>query len=143
MTVKEWLNRARDLDKEIKALLAEKEKAFEIATSVTVASEEERVQASKKNTTENKFISYASYKEMLEKRIEELFAIKRETASAIMEITNPTLRQLLTLRYINLYTWENIALELNYSYKHVVRFLHPKALEDIRKVLKGKNVKVC
>lgn len=51
------------------------------------------------------------------------------------QVESATLRRLLIKRYIQNLTWEKIAEQLNYSYKHVVHILHPKALSAIKRVL--------
>jgi DNA-directed RNA polymerase specialized sigma24 family protein len=53
----------------------------------------------------------------------------------VNQVESATLRRLLIKRYIQNLTWEKIAEQLNYSYKHVVHILHPKALSAIKRVL--------
>lgn len=53
-----------------------------------------------------------------------------EVKAAIDGLTNGTLKNLLLLRYIDDYTWEEIAVAMNYSYVHVCR-LHGQALSEI------------
>ena len=67
---KEWLSRARKTDEEINALIAEQERALTNATSTVAQSGSEKVQTSNVNTSENKFISYAAYSELIDKRID-------------------------------------------------------------------------
>ena len=116
---KEWLSRARKTDEEINALILEQERALTNATSTVAQSGSEKVQTSNVNTSENKFISYAAYSELIDKRIDRLYA---------------TLRTILILRYLNFQTWEMIACKMNYSYKQVCR-LHGKALNLIKDVI--------
>lgn len=53
-----------------------------------------------------------------------------EVKAAIDGLTNGTLKNLLLLRYIDDYTWEEIAVAMNYSYVHICR-LHGQALSEI------------
>lgn len=135
MDVKEWLNRGWELNKELNQLLESQHKALLKATKSTAMSEGERVQSSAGNAMESKFINYASYSEMVDERIDELYAIKQEILEAVNKINDSTLRTLLIARYINFKTWEKIACEMNYSYKHIVHILHPKALSKIKDVI--------
>lgn len=135
MTVKEWLNRARKLDNEINRLLKEQQAAFAMATGATVAPGGEKVQASKGNTTETKFLNYAAYSELIDSRIDELYRIKQEILSAINEVEGETFREILIARYIQNKTWECIADEIHYSYVHVVHNLHPLALKAIGEII--------
>lgn len=135
MTTKEWLNRGYKLDKEINALLKEQSAALTRATGSTCGTSAERVQTSRRNTTEDRFINYASYSELIDNRIDELYAIKQEILSAINKVDDAVLRTLLIEKYINFHTWEQIACNMNYSYVHVVHNLHPKALNAISKIV--------
>lgn len=54
----------------------------------------------------------------------------KQVQSAIQTVPDETLRLLLELRYINGYTWEQIAVKMNYSYVHICR-LHGAALNQI------------
>ena len=135
MTTKEWLNRGYKLDKEINALLKEQSAALTRATCSTCGTSAERVQTSRRNTTEDRFINYASYSELIDNRIDELYAIKQEILSAIHKVDDAVLRTLLIEKYVNFHTWEQIACNMNYSYVHVVHNLHPKALNAISKIV--------
>ena len=66
-------------------------------------------------------------KEKLNRQIEELMNLRKEIKATISGVNNPVFRQLLTLRYINGYTFERIAIEMFYTYKWVC-VLHGRAL---------------
>lgn len=135
MTTKEWLNRGYKLDKEINALLKEQSAALTRATGSTCGTSAEKVQTSRRNNSEDRFINYASYSELIDNRIDELYAIKQEILSAINKVDDAVLRTLLIEKYVNFHTWEQIACDMNYSYVHVVHNLHPKALNAISKIV--------
>lgn len=67
----------------------------------------------------------------LEAKRTELAALRREIGAAIDAVPNLTLQRLLYLRYIDSLRWEQIAVELSYSYKQVLR-LHGKALALVK-----------
>ena len=52
-----------------------------------------------------------------------------ELQEKIDALKNPDYRLLLTLRYINGKTWEQIAEDMDYTPFHVMHRMHPKALE--------------
>lgn len=131
---KEWLLRAKKINSEVDSLIKQQEHALTQATGTTEEMGNEKVQTSKRNTSEDRFINYASYSEMIDNRIDELYAIKLEILSAINKVDDTILRTLLILRYLNFSTWEQIAVELNYSYRQVCR-LHGKALNKIKDVI--------
>ena len=131
MTTKEWLNRGRNLNEEINALIKAKEKALYDACNVSIAYDKERVQTSQNNSTEAKFTRFADYSKAIDDRIDELYKIKQEILKAISGVDNSTYRTLLIERYINFKTWEEIAVYMNYSYMHITR-LHGKALQRVK-----------
>jgi len=59
--------------------------------------------------------------------------MKCEAIKKIDDIENRTHRLLLTLRYVNNLSWEEIAGKMNYSSGHIVQRLHPKALTEFEK----------
>lgn len=104
------------------------------ATSTVANSGSEKVQTSNVNTSENKFVSYAAYSELIDKRIDRLYEIKKEILENVNKLDDATLRTILILRYLNFQTWEMIACRIHYSYKQVCR-LHGKALNLIKDVI--------
>lgn len=138
MTIKEikkWLSRAKKADEEINALLSEQARALTHATSTTAHSGSEKVQTSNVNTSESKFVSYAAYSDLIDKRIDRLYEIKKEILERVNKLDDATLRAILIFRYLNFERWETIAGIMNYSYKQVCR-LHSKALALIKDVPK-------
>ena len=131
MTTKKWLMRGWEINKEINTLLEEKERAFALACSMTAPTDHERVTTTRSNTSEDKFVRYADYEKEIDRRIDELYQIKLEILSAIELVNDSTLRKLLIKRYLQFKTWEQIAVEMNYSWRQIVR-LHGKALQKIK-----------
>ena len=69
--------------------------------------------------------------------LELLEATERDVISTIGKITDGTLHTLLYERYINGKTWEQIAVVMNYSYQHIVHYLHPKALNAVKHLIES------
>lgn len=136
MTTKEWLLRAKDIDKEINLLLDEQMSALERATHVTASGGGEVKRTAQGNGTEKKFISYSEYSKVIDERIDKLYDTKHEIIKAINRVDNPTYRRLLIARYLEFRTWEKIAIDMHYSYKHVVHYLHPRALKKLEEIIK-------
>ena len=131
VTTKEWLNRAKNIDAEIGRLLRERRKAWERAVSIT-----SRLNANKVSGTKDphKYDELAAYESLIDARVDELYAVKQEILKAINAVQDGTLRAILTERYINCKKWEQIAIDLSYSYMQICR-LHGKALNEIAKML--------
>ena len=66
--------------------------------------------------------------------LETLEATDREIIGTIDKITDWTLHTLLYERYINGKTWEQIAVQMNYTYRRVTQ-LHGKALSAVKDFL--------
>lgn len=130
MITKEWLRRARELDKEINQLLIAKQDAYEKALGGSVDYSKERVQSSSGNSSENRFIKLAEYDYLIDDKIDELIDCKSEILKAINTVENTLYRALLIAYYVNCKTWEDVALELKYGVRHIHR-LHGRALEKI------------
>ncbi|MGM9936058.1 MAG: DUF1492 domain-containing protein [Candidatus Ornithomonoglobus sp.] len=134
MTTKEWLNRGYRIDTEINALIKERDKALLMATSATADPGGEKVQTSRRNTSEDKFVNYAAYEETINKRLDELYEIKNEISQAISKVKDDTLRKLLILRYINFEKWEAIAIHMSFTYQWV-HVLHKRALKCVAEII--------
>jgi hypothetical protein len=77
---------------------------------------------------------------MLDNRIAMLWEEQTEALTVIGRVEDTRLRELLTNRYINGLTWEKVAEEMHYSYKHVTHCLHPKALRAAAYARKPKKM---
>lgn len=64
----------------------------------------------------------------------ELVAMQREISKAIAKVENADYSRLLYMRYIDGLTWEEIAVNLHFTWRHVLR-LHGRALQEVGKIL--------
>lgn len=128
MTTKEWLNRGRDLDKEINALMQARREAFSACTSTTSKNKHDIIKTDKNPNA--KLERLAEVNRQIDCRIDELLGIKQEILAAISKVDSTTYRAILTERYVNLKKWERIAIDLGYDYYWVLR-LHGRALREI------------
>ncbi len=134
MTVKEWLNKGRKLDIELKQLREERKQALDLACSCTSCPNDEKVQTSTKNTSDGKFAAYTEYSAMIDKKEAELLVYKSRMHNLINRLDNPTYRTLLSLRYINCKTWEQIAEDMHYMVRNIYN-LHEQALKALSLVI--------
>ena len=139
MTAKEWLSRGYKLDKEINALITAHDRAFELACIASKSNTDERVQTSRLNVSENKYIEYSDYSREIDIRIDRLIQIKREIQTAIDRVDDTVLRALLIERYINFKTWEQVAEAMKLSEKWVRTSIHDRALAAIDEVRDGSS----
>ena len=131
MTVKQWLSRARICDREIKVLQTAVDRERDRVTSLTASLDGAAVSGS---PDPHKFDRYVELSADLMARIRQLYDLKAEVEMGIMQLPAGTLREILLLRYVSVMTWEQIAVTMDLSYRHVCR-LHGDALEEIKKIL--------
>ena len=133
MTAKEFLNRARQLTHKIKLLYNRIEELKALETSIPGPNYDQEV-VDKSRSLEAPFLKYL-YKrieteELVKAEEERLVGVLQEIGSVIAEVENPTHQQLLRLRYLDFFNWNDIASEMGYSKDNVYK-LHRQALEKI------------
>lgn len=68
--------------------------------------------------------------------IDRLSKLRADVVSTIDSVSSGTYRSLLYNRYVLGMTWEQVAVDMGYSYVHIVHRLHPRALADLQKKIK-------
>ncbi len=131
MNVKDWLRRARIIDKEIKQLTIAKQEAYDIATGTSVDTSKERVKSSSGNATEKKLLTLLEYDLQISRQKEKLLMCKAEILEAIASVEDIRYRTLLIAYYVNCKSWEEVAVQMNYGIRQVHR-LHGDALQKIK-----------
>jgi len=75
----------------------------------------------------------SEYAKEIQAEIQEYYDTQKEIETAIQELVrDTTLQLLLEHRYLNGHSWEEIAVQMRYAYRWVLR-LHDKALETLQK----------
>lgn len=141
MTAKEYMSRGYHLEKEIEALKAEKARAYNEATNTVRSTDGERVQSSGGHG-DNKMATYAEYSRKLDELIDRRFVVKCEIISMVDVIQSALYREILFRRYISCEKWEKIALDMNYSIRHITR-LHGKALLCVQRIMNNDEKRIC
>lgn len=134
MTAKEWLSRGREANSRIKELEREKQRLYETAVRTVGYSTPDRVQTSPGNTQERNMVLYSSASQKIDEETTELLKVIDEIAELIAKVENITYRRLLSMRYIEFMTWEDIAYEMYYNVRHIYK-VHEKALIEADKIL--------
>lgn len=132
MTKKEWLSRARDMDLEIKALERTKQSLYDKATNIVPSNSGMNVQGG--GSDPHKSESYAIYSAELDEMVKRLKDVKMEILREINTLpdTDSILRTILIMRYVQCVpTWEQIALDIGYSYRDTTR-KHGEALMKLQ-----------
>ena len=134
MTAKEYLQQYRNANREINAKLDQISRLRELATKTTQTLTADRVQSSPENKLEHICAKIADMEAEVDAQIDQLQVIKERVEKVIGQVSDASQRAVLERRYINGERWEEIAVELNYTYRHVTR-LHGEALQKIKDVL--------
>ena len=129
---KEYLLQIRRAKKEVQRYQALKRQALDLACSVTAQPDKLVVVGGKGGDV---FAQYVQYTAMLDEKISELYDLQNEVTCTIARIPDTRYRELLLGYYVEGLTWEQVAVEINYSYSQTVKYLHPQALSLIAKIM--------
>lgn len=137
MNAKQYLKQITRLDNLIKSKLEQIEELRSLAEKVTV--EAKLVKSYNKNSYQSDkvgdvVVKIVDLNNEINEYIDRLVDLKAEAIRLIDSLEDPDYRLLLNLRYINGYTFERIAVEMNYCYRWITK-LHGRALEAFNGVL--------
>lgn len=133
MDVKRWLNRARNIDREIDHLIEQRSKEYERLLSITPNYSGDVITGTK---DPHRYDRLTEYDMEINREIDRLADIKTEISKAISQLEDGRYREILRLRYLGGKTFEQIAVETHFSWRHVCT-LHGRALIALREVLDG------
>lgn len=141
MTAKEYLLQLDTLRDEIESTNLALEKIFTEAQGIkAIVYDKDKVQVSPDNHSENFMIKLAELGEDYA-RMQMRFKLERDKRIAMINsLANPIHVRILRKRYIDGKTFEEIAVALHYTYRHVTR-LHGSALQEFS--AKYKDVLLC
>ena len=124
MTVKEYLDQAYRIDQRINSKLEQVGSLRALAMSDTPPSGSRNVQS-----MESIIVKIIDLENEINEDIDMLVDLKREIVGVIKRIENPEYQTLLELRYLCFYSWEKVAVEMEYDLRYLHK-LHRKALEQ-------------
>lgn len=133
---KEYLQQVRRAKIHIDSLQEEIETMKELAISIGAISQGEKVMSS---VSQDKMADIICKIEdrmaELKDKVTEYIQLRAEVMATISKVDNDDYQQILYKRYCQMKKWEEIALEMSYTYQWVCK-LHGRALEEIREILK-------
>jgi DNA-directed RNA polymerase specialized sigma subunit len=131
VTAKEYLNQARVLDMLINAKQSELYSLKLMATSISSPVISEKVQSGGENNTMRIIDKIVDLQNEINLEIDKLVTLKSEIREKIGNVYNQKFITLLTDKYINGFTLEQIAERMDISYTTICK-LHEEALEIFR-----------
>lgn len=138
---KEYLKQIPRLDKTINMKLEQIEELRSLAEKITA--EVKHIKSQNKKSYQADRVSGIVAKIVdlnaeINADVDRLVDLKAEAIKLIDKVENPEHKLLLSMRYVSNYTFEKIAVEMNYCYRWVLT-LHGRALDDFEKVYKKKS----
>jgi len=134
MTAKEFLFQGFSLDRLIQNDMFEIERLRALAESIpSTLIIGNKIQTNVQNDRVCNIVAkIIDLSNQVNKDINEYIELKQVIRKSIKRVQNLELRLILSRRYVNLEKWEEIALDLGYSYQWVLK-LHGKALSEFKK----------
>jgi predicted secreted protein len=134
MTTKDYLNQINRLDKMIQNKLSEIYRLKTMACSVTVSTDKEAVKTSsdkdKLGSTVSKIVDL---EKDTDKLIDEFIKKRNDIISQIDNMENVDYYHVLSMRYVNQNTFEEIAQATNWSIRKIFT-LHGRALQEFERL---------
>ena len=131
MTAKEYLGQAYRLDQRINSKLEQVMSLRTLATKATSTLSDTPPSGTRNvHRMEDIIVKIIEMENEINRDIDNLVDLKREMVSVIKTVTDPELQTLLELRYLCFKSWEQIAVEMEYSIQHIFR-LHDKSIKEI------------
>lgn len=127
MTAKEYLNRVRRQNYILKQTEKELNEIRADILTLRASSLSEHVSGFKNSDTADKYIRLESYMEKVNAEWDKLIDMRNAAKDLIGAMPDPMHRAVLYARYINGQRWEDIAMDMHYSWKGIFK-LHGQAL---------------
>lgn len=130
MDTRQWLGRARTIEREINALMRTKAEARQRLLSITQNYASDGSKSTGKDP--HKFDRLMELEDRINAKIDELIDTKQEITDAIQLLADGRQRTVLLDYYVRCMSMEQIAVEINYSYENVkkIRAKAIRALEQ-------------
>lgn len=137
MTAKEYLQQYRDAVRKVSAAQDHLDELRAMATRITPNYSSENGGTHQTGDKLGAAVArIVDAESRVSDELEYLEATEREVIRVINGVQNGTLSTLLYERYINGKTWEQIAVQLNYSWRQTCR-LHGAALQAVKDAISG------
>ncbi len=129
MTAKEYLWRVRDAERDLKRLEQEYEQAkADILHLKAIQYDGDKVTGGKIGDLSDAIAAIEGYMERLNAQWDKLIALRKEAKALIGQIADGRYREVLTRRYLQGQSWEQVAVDMGYDYYYVQK-IHRRALK--------------
>ena len=136
----EYLKQIKNMDSIIQSDIEELATLEALATKTTAVMGDDRVQSSgSQQKMADCVVKIADMRKQISEEIDTLLKLKQEARSLICSVRDADCITLLFKRYLMYKTWEQIAVEMNFTYQWVSDGLHKRALGQVQKILDEKG----
>ena len=133
MTAKQYLNRVRRIDKEIEALLRLVQRTRESLETVTQNYDSDGAQSTK---NPHKYDRLVELESLVDAKIDQQIALKAEILNTIMQLEDRRQRLVLMEYYVEMKTFEQVAVDIHYSWRQIMN-IHGHALKEVQRTLEN------
>ena len=133
MTAKQFLSRGRWIEREITSLIRTRDETRDRLTHITQNYDGDGAQTTK---DPHKFDSLVELEDKIDELIDRLYATKTEILGVIDKLEDR--REFLALKvyYIDMKTWEEVAVELHYTWRQTMR-IRKAAIANTEVIING------
>ena len=131
MNAKQWLGRGRAINRQINSLLETKMIVRDRLTSTTQKYNSDGAQST---VNPHKYDSLIIIENQIDDLIDILLRTQAETLSVIYRLQDWRLREVLKSRYVDMKSFEAIAVSMGYGWRNIMK-LHKKGLEEVEKII--------
>lgn len=136
MLAKVYLGQLRFKNAKINSLLARRQRYKDLASRSTAVYRDMPGGGRRGSSSVEEYVcKIVELEREIDRRIDEYVDLTREIDALIRSVADERYRAVLTLRYINEWSWTKIAQEMNYSVDWVWK-LHGRALLEFDRVIK-------
>lgn len=141
MTAKEYLSQYFGAGGEIEALIEELQRLRSLSEKTTMSFESDGGAPGTRNSDKipEAVEKIMEIEEEIGKRCASLAIMRINIYSTICKVPDSKSRVVLLKRYIGNEPFERIAMEMGFTYSHIVKNLHPQALEYVEKQISLKQ----
>lgn len=129
MTAKEYLSRAYRIDQRIDSKIEQVGSLRALSTKATATISDMPYSSKNVHSMEEIIVKIINLEHEINEDINKLLDLKWEITGMIKSVENPEYQELLELRYLCFYSWEKIAVRMDYDLRYLHK-LHRKALEQ-------------
>lgn len=130
MTAKEYLRRIRDAESDLRSAEMDYQRARDDVMNLkAIEYDKERVSTSRIGDLSDAIAALEQYAEDVNAQWDRLIALRKAAKVLIDRVPDGRYRAILLGRYLYGQSWEQVAVGLGYTYRHVL-WMHGKALQS-------------